>query len=141
MRTRRESAMVQEYVWPHYSKEELVKFGVWLEGFREEHVGKDWKTRQPRTYHAINFNEARVAYGAMVRRMHQGQVVYAVAVKRQGFKDGHAVYDGPTKYQFFEHKMREYEKMKYGEFVKLQGLEELAPPVRVQDSIDFDIPF
>lgn len=127
---RREFVQRRKEEMPEYSKQELEKFGEFLEGFKEEKevtvripkkgivnemlaaLAEEFSLAKKEKIHPINMQEAMVAFGAMVKR----GGTYAVLVSDAR----------PTKYELFWDKYEAWEKSRARKaFAQERELDEL----------------
>jgi len=110
--------------WPTYTRDDLDAFAEFLKKYK-------------------NINDARVAVGAMSRKMHYGTVIYCVLVTKTGEWQGRDVYKNPTEYELFEHKLKALEqrdgKREYAQKMEMEGLSHAEPPPLKSE--DYGIPF
>jgi len=124
-------------IWPQFTKKELDDFGEFLNGFMVERETKDFKTGETIKVKMIDFDEAMVKFGAMVKKRDGERFYYAIAVPQLNLADEHSDVRQPNRFELFnyqlqclrerdskkqyaqEKQMKEYEQMvEQGQIVK-----------------------
>lgn len=98
----------QPVVYPIYTDKDLDEFRKFLNEFLVQHEVRNFKTRELSTVEIVDLDEAMVAFGAMLKKVYNNKVSYAVIIPA-GEKDSwgnYKIFNPPIKYKLFEHKYR-----------------------------------